>query len=126
VKDLASILVSSLTSNLTNKNYIVSDGKTYNRYALANLSKAILRKKTLKFHLPIAGVAVIASVMDKLYAGSTKTPALNREKMLELTAINWACSIDQLKRDLAFVPHYDLESGLRETLLWYKQNNWLS
>lgn len=126
VKDLASILVASLTSDLVDKNYIVSDGKTYDRYALADFSKAILKKRTLKFHLPIAGVNAVASLLETIYSSSAKTPALNKEKMSELTAINWACSTDRLTHDLAFVPRYDLEAGLRETLLWYKENNWLS
>jgi nucleoside-diphosphate-sugar epimerase len=125
VKDLASILVASLTSDLINRNYIVSDGKTYDRYALADFSKAILKKRTLKFHLPIVGVNAVASLLENIYSNSAKTPALNKEKMSELTAINWACSIGRLKQDLAFVPHYDLEAGLKETLHWYKQNNWL-
>jgi nucleoside-diphosphate-sugar epimerase len=125
VKDLAALLIASLNSLLVNESYNVADGKIYNRYALADFSKIILNKKTIKFHLPIGAVSAVASLLEKLYANSRTTPALNKEKMRELTAINWACNIEKLKDDFSFVPRYDLEAGLRETLLWYKANNWL-
>ncbi|MDB5018970.1 MAG: NAD-dependent epimerase/dehydratase [Pedobacter sp.] len=126
VKDLAAVLIASLQSDLVNKTYNVSDGVKYDRYALADYSKKVLNKKTFKFHLPVAAVGAIASLMEKMYASSSKTPALNKEKMAELTAINWACNINHLETDFAFLPKYNLESGLAETLLWYKNNKWLS
>jgi nucleoside-diphosphate-sugar epimerase len=126
VKDLVAVLVASLDTNLVNKTYNVSDGGKYNRYALADYSKKVLNKKTFKFHLPISVVSAVASLMERFYANSTKTPALNKEKMSELTAINWACNINHLKKDLAFEPRFNLERGLTETLLWYKTNKWLS
>lgn len=126
VKDLVSILISSLGSSLVNKTYNISDGGIYDRYALADFSKKALNKKTFKFHLPVAGVGAIASLMEKLYATSSKTPALNKEKMSELTAINWACNISHLSDELAFRPQFNLEKGITETMLWYKNNKWLS
>ena len=125
VKDLAKIIVDSLFSSVTNKQYNVSDGGVYNRYALAEGVKKAMHKKTFKFHLPVFVVAALASLMEMLYKSSDSSPALNKEKMNELTAINWACSIDNVKRDLGFNPRYNLESGLAETINWYKINKWL-
>jgi len=125
VKDLAKIIVDSLFSAVTNKHYNVSDGGTYNRYALAEGVKKAMHKKTWKFHLPVFAVSALASLMERLYKNSAASPALNKEKMNELTAINWACSIANVKRDLGFNPQYNLESGLAETIDWYKINKWL-
>jgi nucleoside-diphosphate-sugar epimerase len=126
VKDLASIIIAALTSSIIHKAYNVSDGRKYDRYALADFSKSALQKKTFKFHLPVSGVSLVASIMDRLYSNSNTTPALNKEKMSELTAVNWACNINHLKADLAYSPNYNLEQGISETLKWYKKNNWLS
>jgi nucleoside-diphosphate-sugar epimerase len=125
VKDLARIIVDSLFSDVTNRQYNVSDGGTYNRYALAEGVKKALEKKTWKFHLPVFAVAALASLMEILYKNSSSSPALNKEKMNELTAINWACSIANVKKDLGFTPRYNLQSGLAETINWYKTNKWL-
>lgn len=125
VKDLAGIIIKALRSKIQNKSYNVSDGQVYNRYALADYTKELLHKKTLKFHLPVATVGGLASLMDFLYANSKETPALNKEKMAELTAVNWACNIHHIVKDLGYHPNFNLKQGLKETLIWYKNNNWL-
>lgn len=125
VTDLAKIIVDSLTSVVTNKYYNVSDGGTYDRYALAEGVKKAMRKKTWKFHLPVFAVSALASLMERIYKNSAASPALNKEKMNELTAINWACSIANVKKDLGFNPQYNLETGVLETVTWYKNNKWL-
>lgn len=125
VKDLAKVIVSALSSNVEGKSYNITDGRIYDRYALGEYSRKALNKRTFKFHLPISLVSVLANVMNILYKGSKDTPALNPEKMAELTAINWACNIDAAKADLGFNPAYNLETGLAETMAWYKANKWL-
>lgn len=125
VKDLAGITVKALFSDLSQKTYNVSDGKAYNRYALANITKQVLNKKTVKIHLPVAVIKILAGIMERIYARSPKTPALNIEKLNELTAANWICSIDSICRDLHYLPEYDLNHGLTESLQWYKLNHLL-
>lgn len=125
VKDLVDITVKSLFSDVTGKCYNVADGFAYDRYALATISKAILGKKTLKFHVPLGIVKIIAGLLETTSSLSKKTPALNKEKLNELTAPSWNCSIENIKKDLGFEPKYDLEKGLEETLNWYRTNNWL-
>lgn len=125
VKDLADVIVNSLFVKINGTQYNVSDGNVYDRYALAELVKKALKKKTFKFHLPVPVVGAMASVMDFIYLNRKDTPTLNKEKMAELTAINWACNIDKAKHDLGYAPKFDLEKGLIDTVKWYKDNNWL-
>lgn len=125
VKDLAGVIVDALLSPLTGRKYNVSDGHVYSRYALADGLKKVMQKKTFKFHLPVPVVGAMAAVMDVIYSGSKNTPTLNKEKMAELTAINWACNIDRIKTDLGYEPAFDLEKGLSDTVSWYKANGWL-
>ncbi|WP_214226540.1 NAD(P)-dependent oxidoreductase [Pedobacter sp. B4-66] len=125
VKDLADVIVNSLFVKINGTQYNISDGNVYDRYALAKLVKKALKKKTFKFHLPVPVVGAMASVMDFIYKNRKDTPTLNKEKMAELTAINWACNIDQAKLDLGYSPKFDLEKGLIDTVKWYKDNNWL-
>ena len=125
VKDLAKVIIQALQSDLTGKQYNISDGGSYDRYQLAMLTKKAMNRKTFKFHLPIGVVSLLATLMDLIYKRSTDTPTLNKEKMAELTAINWACNIDHARRDLGFDPQFDLEKGMVETISWYKENRWL-
>jgi nucleoside-diphosphate-sugar epimerase len=75
--------------------------------------------------LPYTVVKSIALVLEKTYGFLNKTPALNIEKLNELTAINWCCTIEKAQRELAFKPAYDLKQGLKESLEWYQQNKWI-
>ena len=125
VKDLANLVFLALSSPVHNQNYNVSDGEVYNRYALAHVVKKVLKRKTFKVHFPLPLITKIASILEKLYSRSGKTPKLNADRVKELSAVNWTCSISKAKKDLGFQPQFNLERGLSETVEWYKNNNWL-
>jgi len=125
VKDLAAVSVGALLSSVVKGSYNVSDGECYDRYALANITKEILHKKTLKVHIPTGVVKAMAFFQETMGRIQGTMPALNQNKLAELTAANWSCSIDSIRKDLAFVPRYNLAQGLEETLQWYKDNAWL-
>lgn len=125
VKDLAAASVNALfTSDEANGTYNITDGNCYDRYEMANITKNVLNKKTFKFHLPLPVVKGLAIVLEKTYGFLDKTPALNLEKLNELTAVNWCCNIEKAKSQLNFDPKYNLQHGLKEALEWYKLNQW--
>lgn len=124
VKDLAQAVILAMQSTLVNKSYNISDGKAYSKYALADITKKLLHKKTFKVHVPLPVVELIAASLEKM-SGKNGMPALNKEKLQELTAENWICSIESITNDLGYSPEYDLEKGLEETVQWYKENKWL-
>ncbi len=126
VKDLALASVNALFTNETaNGNYNITDGNCYSRYDMANITKNVLSRKTLKFHLPLAVVKGLAVLLEKTYGMFDKTPALNVEKLNELTAVNWCCNIEKARINLNYNPGYSLQQGLKEALEWYKLNQWL-
>jgi UDP-glucose 4-epimerase len=125
VKDLADLSVHALFSGVTHRAYNVSDGRSYDRYDMADIVKDFFQRRTIKFHVPLPLVRVIATVLERIYERRKKSPALNREKLEELTAPNWICSIDRARAELGYQPDYDLRNGLDETLEWYLRNNWL-
>jgi nucleoside-diphosphate-sugar epimerase len=126
VKDLAAAAINSLfTSDEANGIYNITDGNCYDRYEMANITKKVLNRKTFKVHLPLPVVKGFSILLEKTYGFFDKTPAVNLEKLNELTAINWCCNIEKAKNNLRFEPAYNLQDGLKETLEWYKQNRWL-
>ena len=124
VKDLAAVAIKSLY--ISNQNtYNLSDGNFYNKYELATIAKNVLNLKTVKFHLPVNFVKLIALISEKIGSLTSKAAVLNSEKLLELMAVNWSCEIDIAKYDLGYYPLFNLDAGLTETLNWYKTNKWL-
>jgi len=124
VKDLAAITIKALLSGTQRNVYNISDGHVYDRYALSDMTKKILDRRTLKIHLPLGLVKVIAGTLE-MVSGPDKTPTLNKEKLQELIAENWNCSISKAQLELGYEPQYGLEKGLAETLAWYREHKWL-
>lgn len=124
-KDLALVSLDALlTAPTANGSYNITDGNCYTRYEMASITKHVLNKKTLKFHLPVAIVKSLAVVLETTYGMFGKTPALNVEKLNELTAVNWCCNIEKARKNLNYNPAYNLQQGLKEALEWYKLNQW--
>jgi nucleoside-diphosphate-sugar epimerase len=126
VKDLVAATMAALQENGKEVTvYNISDGQAYDRYALADQFREISGRNVFRTHLPVALVGMVAGLLDFIYSYSSTTPVLNKEKLKELTAPNWICSIDAARNHLHYQPQYDLHQGLAETLTWYKENKWL-
>ena len=124
VTDVAKAAIKALYGG-NQKTYNLSDGNFYDRYELGNITKEVLNLKTIKFHLPVNFVKLIAKASEKYSSLSNKAAILNVEKVDELMAVNWSCDIGEAKADLGFYPAYNLRDGVTETLKWYKANKWL-
>lgn len=123
--DVASIAVNSLFLNNVSGIFNISDGNSYNRYQLSDISRILLNRKAIRFHLPLTIVKSLALFLETTYGWLNKPAVINREKLNELAAKNWNCDISKAKGKLDFSPKFNLQTGLEETLDWYFKNNWL-
>lgn len=124
VGDLAKACISALQHG-DHKTYNLSDGYSYTKYDLGNETRATLGRKTLKFHISVNFMKIVATLAENVSYLKGEAPILNKEKLNELTAVNWICSIESAKKDLNFVPQFDLQKGVAEAISWYKLNKWL-
>lgn len=126
VHDLAEAIGLSLKKQTSDwLSFDISDGLEYDRYAL---SEAFLRASGMKarrIHLPVRLVKAIARANEWYTSLSGGYPALNGDKVRELTAENWLCNIQPAQELLGYRPRYDLNTGLAETWQWYKEKKWL-
>ncbi|MCF2487207.1 NAD(P)-dependent oxidoreductase [Dyadobacter sp. CY347] len=126
VKDLVAATMAAMLENQREITvYNISDGQAYDRYAFADRFREISGKSIFRTHLPLFLVKLTAGFLDFVYGFTSVTPVLNKEKLKELTASNWICSIDAARNSLHYTPQYDLRQGMQETLMWYKENKWL-
>ncbi|MCE7064230.1 NAD(P)-dependent oxidoreductase [Dyadobacter sp. CY326] len=126
VKDLVAVTMAAMLENQRETAiYNISDGQAYDRYAFADRFREISGKQIFRAHLPLSLVKMMATALDFIYGFTSATPVLNKEKLKELTASNWICSIDAARNSLHYKPQYDLRQGMQETLIWYKENKWL-
>jgi nucleoside-diphosphate-sugar epimerase len=85
----------------------------------------VLGRKVRTFRVPVPVLKTVAAVSE-IWGRITGTmPVFNRDKVNELTASGWVCGWEKSQREIAFKAAVALESGLRETATWYREQGWL-
>jgi len=85
----------------------------------------ILQRRVIPIFIPL-GVLLGAALFNYFKDRFSHTPSpLNLQKYRELKQKNWVADTKKIHRLLDFRAEYDLSRGLRETLTWYQQHNWL-
>ncbi len=126
VKDLTKVFFDALASDIKQKTYFVTDLNNYTAQDLNNYVKQALKVKTITIIFPrllIKGLAYLSEKFSCLFTGKAAT--LNTEKYKEIIQKNWLCDSTELVNDFDYRPKYDLESGLEESIQWYKKNKLL-
>lgn len=121
--DLANVILNACESSKSTHNaYNISDGYSYDKFTFSEIAKKKLNKKVLKLTIPISWAHFFGNLSEKF---SSNTPLINKDKINELSAENWACSIQAAQNDLAFIVKYPLQEGLSKTINWYQETGWL-
>ena len=121
VKDLVRAMIDVLLSGHEYTGYFITDGSTYSAQEMNAIVKRELEVKwTIPIKLPILLVKFIAFCNEKIANLSEKYPPLNLEKVNELQARDWNCDISGLEKDISFLAEYNLDHGLKETIIWCK------
>jgi len=124
-KDLVKLIFEALDKGQIGKKYLASDNKTYKKDELGKAVKEALNKNALKIKLPMGIIRPLAYITEKISKYKGTSPALNIEKLNELAAESWHCDPTETYLDLGFQPSYDLYTGMKETVEWYKEQKWL-
>jgi UDP-glucose 4-epimerase len=123
--DLATAIFIAMESDQVAKNFLVSDQQVYTSNGFNQQIKSILQKKTISIVMPIAVVRTVAVFAEMVGSVTGKVPILNRERLKEFEAPNWAVDSSEIER-LGYRPKYNLEEGLHDAIQWYREQGWLS
>jgi len=126
VSDVAQIVLNTMEHAPTGKGYFISDGNSYTNYSFNGLLRKHLHASTIKVTLPIGFINTLALWMEKFSALFGTDNSFNRERVKEFKASNWSCDTAQLKSDVNFVPSFNLDNGLKDTISWYRKEGWIS
>ncbi len=124
-QDLARLCWLAANSSSPGEVYLATDGEGYSWEGLSRLIEAALKRKAVSFRIPL-GLATLAALATELWGRMKGVPVtLNREKIRELKAPGWFCSMDKAEKKLGFKPVHSIEEGIAETARWYRDNGWL-
>ena len=127
VLDVVQAIFQSMTAPAAlGKAYFLSDGYIYNSRCFSDLLQQelgnpwVLRIKAPRWLLK--GICKIGGTIGRM---TGKLIVLNEDKYHILAQRNWRCDIAPARRDLGYNPQWDLCSGVKASVQWYKQAGWL-
>lgn len=105
--------------------FYISRGETYTWDEVGLTIAGALGKSYHRIAFPqsIARLAGIAGDFWSRLSGKPST--VSSQKVRELLQPNWICNTEKAYRYLAFKPEIDLERGIHNTVMWYRQQQWL-
>jgi nucleoside-diphosphate-sugar epimerase len=87
------------------------------------LQKA-MNVKRLSLYVPEWAALSVASFIEKCFTLIGKSPPVAR-KNIESTLADRVFSIAKAQRELGFEPQINPETGLKETVAWYRERGWI-
>jgi nucleoside-diphosphate-sugar epimerase len=125
VRDLISLIVRSLESEAAEGRVYYACGAAHTRQEFTQAIARALGKRTVSVALPSALLTPIGR-WSRFQARLTGQPGLlNEQRMLDIKVRHWLFSGDKARQELGFTPDYSLDSAVRETVRWYRENRWL-
>lgn len=126
VKDLSQAIFLIMEKQIVRQTYILSDGQSYSSRDFSLLIKKELGNPFvihIKCPLFILKTVSLLFAFESMLSGKART--LNPDKYKIMKQRNWTCDISLAKEELGYTPEYILETGVKETIEWYKDQAWL-
>jgi dihydroflavonol-4-reductase len=126
VKDLVrGIIIAANYQKAAGQIYFITSPEPYAWEEIARITLKTLQKKGIRLAVPLGLIKGVALLSEGI-ASLTKKPALvNKQKVIDMEQDFWTCSPEKAKKELGFECQIGLENGIRETLIWYKEQKWL-
>ena len=125
VLDLVEACFIALERGTNGSRYLVSDGNTYHSDDFSRLLKEQMGiRHVLPVKAPLWLLYIVCAVGGLMAKVTGRMTALNRDKYNILKQRNWRCDISPLLK-LGYQPAWDLERGVKATVDWYKQAQWI-
>lgn len=126
VKDLVKSIFLAIECNAIRKAYFVSDGSVYPSRAFSDyIRKELGNPFVIHLKCPLFILKSVSLFAEFVASCFGKSSTLNSDKYKIMKQRNWQCDISPLIDDLGFKPDYPLDKGVKETIAWYKKEQWL-
>lgn len=126
IKDLIDgIILAAENPKSIGQIYFVADDKVYSWSEAFKIISKILNKRTIPLKIPKSVAMFLAFISENFSKITGSAATFNIQKAKEITQRYWILDVSKAKAELGFFPQYDLETGAKETIRWYKEKGWL-
>jgi nucleoside-diphosphate-sugar epimerase len=123
VEDLTEALARALDRLPAPSVYEIDDGKEggYGHADMAVAAANALGRPVHRIPVPRGLISAVAALNAQRRSTQILTPA----KVRELFHPDWVAHDRRLTTTLGWMAHYDMTQGFKQTILWYREHNWL-
>lgn len=126
VKDIVQAIFLGIDKGVSRRAYFLSDGEVYNSRAFSDLiQKELGDPFVIHLRCPLIVLKIVSLLAEFIATRSGKSSTLNSDKYKIMKQRNWQCDITPVVKELGYLPKYNLEKGVKETIAWYKKEGWL-
>ena len=126
VDDVVQAVMLALDHGKTGRKYFLSDGEVYQSRAFSDyLQHELGDPWLLRVKAPLWLLRAVTFCGEHWSRLTGKITALNNDKYHILCQRNWRCDIQPAIDELGYQPQVTLEEGVRRTVKWYRDNQWI-
>jgi nucleoside-diphosphate-sugar epimerase len=127
VKDLVEGILSAVRSpRAPGRDYFLAHPKTLTWGDLSGAAARIMQRTPRVLTIPLPLALMIGACAEAVGRLRGKPSIVSREKIREARYPFWTCDTSRATAELGFTAATSIESGLAETLAWYKEAGWLT
>ena len=105
--------------------YIISEDRAYTYIEVFNILAEILGKAPPKHHIPPILAKILIAPVELVNKITGRENFMWHVSTVDAVTSDRAYSIEKAKRELGYRPKYDLKTGLKETVEWYKAHGYI-
>ena len=127
VKDLACAMIDALEApDAIKKTYFIAEKRGYTQKEFREIvARTIGKKHVIPVCAPLWLTRIVCWISEQIGVLRMKPSTLNSDKFKIIKQRNWLCDVSNGEKDFNFAPKYDLETGIKEAVEWYRQAGWL-
>ncbi|MBO4564912.1 MAG: NAD(P)-dependent oxidoreductase [Bacteroidaceae bacterium] len=126
VKDLVGAIMAAVERGVMDGTFNVTDGGEYPSRAFSDLiQKEMGVKHVVHITAPLWVLKVVSVIAEEFGKLTGKPSTLNRDKYKMMAQRDWRCDISPMIEVLGYQPQWQLPRGVKETIAWYKSQNWI-
>ena len=126
VKDVVQAIFLGIEKGISQRAFLLSDGKVYQSRTFSNLIiRELKASKVLRICAPLWVLKIVSILSEQWAKLRHTTSTLNTDKYRIMKQRNWRCDITPAVNELGYAPQYQLDKGVKETIAWYKEEGWL-
>lgn len=111
--------------NAVNQTYIISEDKWYTYNQVYQILHEITGQGPPTLKLPPTIAKILLAPLELYDRATRQGNLMHRTALVDSVTTHRAYSVEKAKRELGYQPHYNLKTGLAETIEWYRQNGYL-